>query len=345
MKNFISNLNYESIVSKMAIHAFKKHQVLKEWKTIIIALLVAKLLTNTVSMYAGFNMIYSYVYQFVSNHIASFVSGLIILLIIEVLTIAFMNKAFKFLLKGDFKTAAFPLVLSILMFAASFHLSTNGLALERSEMVDNTVILADEYKFNQTQTKTEYSEQISYLQERILDIKANPQGWTGGVRSVLLSDQLAMIDSYTNDIKTLHTERKTALNKLEKSNKIELDKNTATMANEAKKYYDVATAIMLGQILFSGLLMHYWSGIYEDKEKDAHTKEIVQTIASNIDSQVFALLMNKINGTAQTFGTAIEIAMGNSGTKPLLIPVQNKAEADQEQSQNDARCNYHVKSF
>ncbi len=152
MKKFnFKNLNYKILISKLSENAYKIHEFSKEWKMAIITIFFAKLVTNGVSIYAGYNFIYLYSLQILNSVFWSQIVAVVFLLIVEILTMVFLAKFFKFLLRTHYKTALFSFIASVILFSISFVISTNGLAMKQSAVADNTNIINEKYETTKQQ--------------------------------------------------------------------------------------------------------------------------------------------------------------------------------------------------
>lgn len=319
MKNF---LNYENAVHNLASREYKLHKVSKEWKIIILSLVLAKVGTNLISMYAGYSLVYHYIYQLLNHAAATVAASVVVLLIIELLTVNYLKKSVKFILRGDLKTAIFPTVLATGLFILSFHLSTNGLALKRSEKADNTEAITNNFTTQKEQTELRYNAQIEAINKRITTIEANPQGWANGKRTILLAPQLKQIDEYYKQISALQNELKKELQTIMDKQKHEINQNTATMQSEAEKYYKAVAFIMFFQLFSNTMLMYFWSRIYTEQQKEQLTAETVQAIAADIDNNIFSLLVEKLNSTFLSIDTALKFQLQHTAFGQNAITAQ-----------------------
>lgn len=327
-----NNLNYKTIISKLSDNAYKIHEFSKEWQIAIITIIFAKLVTNGVSIYAGYNFIYLYSLQILNSVFWSQIVAIVLLLIVEILTMVFLSKFFKFLLRTCYKTALFPFIASVVLFSISFVISTNGLAMKQSSNADNSNIITEQYETSEQQINDNYTDKINDLKLFINTIKSNPEGWSSGKRTILLKSQINKIDSLYNIIAIQQTAQKQELANLKTEQIKELQTNKILVTNEANKYFTIVAIIMILQFLFNGSLMFFYSKIYQDNNKETFIKETVTNIVGNIKENVFTFFKNEFHNTANLFINDLEIH--NQEISPELSNGKNKELDSQKVAQN-----------
>ncbi len=327
-----NNLNYKTIISKLSNNAYRLDEFAKEWKTAIITIIFAKLVTNGVSIYAGYNYIYLYSLPILNSVLWSQIVAVVFLLVVEILTMVFLSKFFKFLLRTHYKTALFPFIASVILFSISFVISTNGLAMKQSSNADNSNIITEQYETSEQQINDNYTDKTNDLKLFINTIKSNPEGWSNGKRTILLKSQIHKIDSLYNTIAMLQTAQQKELTNLKTDLKNELQTNKILVTNEANKYFTIVAIIMIMQFLFNGSLMFFYSKIYQDNNKETFIKETVTNIVGSIRENVFTFFQNEFHNTANLFITDLEIH--NQETNPELKNGTNEELNSQRVAQN-----------
>jgi len=317
-------LRLNDILKNRAKSIYKKHAFVIEWQTFIAISIILKLATIAFSIFAGFFYFNSLFVAMLNNPFMAKVFSIIALLIIEVLTAISLSKFFKFALRLEFKTAIPILLLSIFFFGISFISSTNGLALRQSEKVDNTEILTAQYNDKILNINLLYDSQKEEIKQQINTIKANPQGWTGGKRNILLEPQLKQIDSYYVSLQKIEENRKAELNQSNASYLNDINLNSLQASNESERFYKITAFIMLLVFIINGLLIFFYSKIYNENEKELQTIEVIQNFSDNIQDKAVNLIENQIQDTFALYFSAIQ---GNfeKTNKPLLSSKQDNS--------------------
>ena len=335
MKINFNNIRYNNFISKIATNEYKLHKFKREWRVAILTVLVFKLATNVVSIYAGYNYFNFILLPLINKALLTSIIAIIFLMFIEILTVIFLKKSFKFLLRTKYKAMIMPFVAAFIMFGISFYTSTNGLAMQRSDKADQTQTITNKYDTQKEQIKTDYSNRIQQVEGFITTLKQNPAGWQNGKRCILTSEQTKKIDSLYNVI-SLHRDKQKALTTaINKDMKKEISINKTLMTNEATKYYRIVIVIMIVQILCNLGLMFFYSRIYEDDNKEAHINETVQDISEAIEHNVFSLLANKLQNTMNFFTDALEIQNHKNEPKNFKSVNEIPSEIDNKKNKSE----------
>jgi len=294
------------LLKKLARINFKKHSFIIEWRTFILISIILKISAMTFSVFAGYYYFNQLFISILNSAFLSSVFGVIVLLIVEILTAISLSKFFKFALRLEMKSAMPILFLSIFFFSISFVSSTNGLALRQSQKIDNTEIITAQYNDKILNVNLLYDDKKALVKERINTIKANPQGWTKGKRTILLSYQLKRIDDYYNDLQKSEKNRKQELNGLKSKNQNDLQLNSKYMNLESEKYYKIVSVLMLMIFLINGLLMFFYSKIFNENEAELATVEVIKTFSTDINNKAVNLIENQIQDTFNMYFSAIQ---------------------------------------
>lgn len=274
-----------------AVKNWQKYSFKKEWACVICLLLVLKLATSAVSIFSGFFYLDNFFFSFTDSEIASLIFSFITLLIIEGLCTLFLAKFFKFALRLEFKTAVLPLVCACLMFAISFVVSCNGIALFASQSEDLSKLINAKYNSQITEYKNENSLNIKQLESYIETIKKNPENWSGGKRCVLSEYQNREIAKTYDLIATYKNDLKKQLQSVENLRNNELAENNKNTTDKSDQYYNIVAFIMLIQVVCSGGLWFFWCKISGQDAPENDYKESV----NDIYNQANTLIDNGLN--------------------------------------------------
>ncbi len=303
MRNFIQ---FGETVKKIAKNSYKKHSFVKEWQTFIFIAILLKLAAMAFSIFAGFFYFDNLFISLLNSPFWSKFFSVLALLFIEVLTAISLSKFFKFALRLHFKTAVPVFFLSLFFFSISFISSTNGLALRQSSKADNTVLLTAQYNDKVFNINTLHSNQKDQAKEQIVTIKANPQGWANGKRTILLAGQLNQIDKYYSILQSLESVHKSELSKLKTSFNNSILQCERQMLFEGEKYYKIVSFIMALVFLVNGLIMFFYSKVFNENEQELQKIEVIETFSDDIQNQTTGLIEDKINNTFDLYFSAMQ---------------------------------------
>lgn len=303
MRNFIQ---FGETVKKLAKNSYKKHSFVKEWQTFIFIAILLKLAAMAFSIFAGFFYFDNLFIFLLNSPFWSKFFSVLALLFIEVFTAISLSKFFKFALRLHFKTAIPVFFLSLFFFSISFFSSTNGLALRQSTKADNTEFLTAQYNDKVLNTNTLYTNQKDQAKEQIETIKANPQGWANGKRTILLASQLNQIDKYYSVLQSLESDHKSELSKLKTSFDNSLLQCKREMQFESEKYYKIVSFIMALIFLVNGLIMFFFSKVFNENEQELQKIEVIETFSDDIQTQTTGLIEDKINNTFALYFSAMQ---------------------------------------
>jgi len=302
-----TQFNYQILLSKVAKNQYQLHNQKQEWKMFIAFVFLMKVITWVVSMFAGFYFFRSLIFATWGNMSLAVIATVFILVAIEGSTNVALAKFFKFAFRGTnhFATALTMGFLVLLLFGISFYSSTNGLAMKQARKVDNTSAILQQFADKKRAINRQYSEQIADIDAQISTIKQNPQGWTRGRRTTLLTWQLNKIDSLLFVKSGLQQAQKNEISALNEQKNYRLSENKRTMTAEADKYYSVIMVIMVVQFIVSGILMFFWKKIHLEDDADSVISEEINEMNDIITSNAFYALKNRISDVSNAFTVAM----------------------------------------
>ncbi len=280
-------------MSKHAYNQYALHSFVQEWRTAIFVILLLKLTTIAVSLYAGYHYLTYIIYPLVNNTLAANTISIITLLLIETLTAISLTKFFKFLLRKHLLTTISVFLFSMLIYSVSFYISTQGLSMRQSSQADKSATITDNYKTKITNTENLYTQQISDLKTEIKTIKQNPAGWTNGKRTVLTNTQLKQIENYNNKILHHYNTLNNKLEELKTEYNKKLKENNTNTTNTARKYYYIVVIIMSIQFICNGLLMFFYSRITHENNNTQILKEDLKTLKNKLYTNMYELLKSE----------------------------------------------------
>ncbi len=305
-----SNLDYQVLLSRLARNAYKLHNLKKEWKVFILFVFLAKVLTWSTSIFAGYYYFSQLLFPVLQNSMFTSLTAISTLIIIEVLTTITLAKFFKFLLRGTnhiSTTIALSLVV-VTLFGLSFISSTNGLAMRQGTKTDKTGIIVENTNFEKKQIKNEFRDRFLNLEEQISTIKNNPQGWSRGVRSILISRQLSNIDSLQKHKAELFQEQKAELALIDQKEQSEILLNKQETTAEANKYYKIIAWVMIVQFVASGVLMFFWKRILNEDDQELIISEKIKILKDTMVSNAYHAAINEFSGVSKLIASQLMIS-------------------------------------
>lgn len=271
-------------LNKLAKEKFDIHAISKEWRNAIFAAIGLKALTNIVSIFAAYNLVYNYLLTVTGNQKLSIATSGIFLILIEVVTLFSLEKSFKFTLHKRFTTAIVSFIFAIACLSLSFYLSTEGLALRQSNEVDGTSTIVENFKIERDGIESDYKNQISKINSEINLIKNST--WRGR----LSGKQMNTIKAYNNDILNLRKEMKTEINTVKGAKNESIANNSTVMSSEGNKYYWIAAILLIMQTVLNFVLMLFWSLIRNEKTPKAKIYEEINELRTTLTSNMFGMV-------------------------------------------------------
>ena len=321
-----TSLNYQVLLSKVAKNQYKLHNQKQEWKAFIFFVFLIKAVTWAVSIFAGWHFFNQIILRATGNIIFSAVVSALILLAIEGATNLALAKLFKFLYRGTnhLSTTVAMLFVVLLLFGVSFYSSTTGLSMRQARKADNTKEIIEKYSIKADELKKEYKASAHDLDAQIAIIKQNPQGWSHGKRTTLLTWQLDKIDSLLYIKSDNKQQLKNELTKLKQEKNFQLSRNNALMTAEADKYYNIVMAIMIMQFITSGMLMYFFKIIHAEDNPEGQVNEEIKELNEIITANTFYAMKSRMSDLSGAFSAAII----NQMPDPEILPLSDYEEPD-----------------
>lgn len=307
-----------SLLKSFAIRNWQKYSFKKEWAGVILLMLILKLATSAVSIFSGWFYLNNFFYSFTDSDTASRLFAGVALVLIEGLCALFLAKFFKFALRCEFVTSALPLLCAGLVFAISFLVSTNGIALYTTKAEDLSKEINDKFNIQvstaQKQCEADNAEIMAYIETQ----KANPQGWSGGKRCMLSQFQAEEIAKAYDIING----NKLALNKkvqdIESQRNLALAQNAKKTTDTADRYYSIVAFIMLIQVICSGGLWFMWSKIAAQDAPENDKREAIEDIYSRTVNMIDSGIDNCVTAKLSEMQTVFAQLNNDHRVKELL---------------------------
>jgi len=293
--------NFDVNASKFASNYFTEHKTSKEWKFTIIATIGLKILASIVSVFAGYKFFNNFLYPFVGSDFFTSFFSVLFLLVIEVMTITFIAKSFKygFKIRKDWKPLIFTGIVTIFLFGVSFVVSTKGIAMWRSEKVDESVLITDNHNLDKQNTAAYYDNRIEEINAEIALLKGHT--WKGRLSTKILNE----IKDYNDQISDLRQQRKSDLLALNTQKAQNLSLNKSETTSEASKYYLFVAIVMFFQLFTQFLVAYFAFKIFKEEEpeklKNEHINHMQRKIKSNVDKFMLASFTSAYHQQAKEF--------------------------------------------
>jgi hypothetical protein len=278
---FLSNF-----VGRAAGKAHKINSIKKEWLIAIIVFHVARLGAMGVSIYAGFYYISYTLSPVIQNPVHVLYASVTILVMLELLNMVFLSKALKFGLHFNWKVFISAGIVAAGLYTLSFIISTNGLAMRMSRVVDNSDAIIADNRGQIAAMHAEYDAQIVVLRDGIRAIDASPGGWKDGRKDgTLTPSQLTERNQLTTAIAAINAERRANVKQLQSVQENLLAQNRTTMSENATKYYEHVSWVMFS-LLFSNFMIAFFNSRIAEQDKPE------QVIGDQIELLVTQSLQN-----------------------------------------------------
>jgi hypothetical protein len=302
IKNMAKVVNF---VENTAINFAKKKTIAAEWLQIISTLAIVRIGTNIVSVYAGYHYVISKAAGF---GVAAPAVAVVLLLAIETLTIGTLQRAAKFAAKRRALIAVSAAFFALTLYAISFHISTSGMAAKAAANVDTGAAIAQHHGTELMRINAYYDTQAAQINEAIATEKNNPQGWQGGRRTTLTTEQLSSIKQYNEALRDNETARAAALNSAA------IERQTAQQSNEsnttatAANYYAIAAIVMFFQFAATVGIALFFVAIYREIDMQTYTAELIAQTAANSATQARNTMLQDYADTANRLHQAAALA-------------------------------------
>ena len=318
--------DFDLWATKEAVENFKSWHISKEYRVLILILIVGKRVTQIFSIYAAYYFLFTYINNSLNNLVVSVVFTLFFLALIEVLTAVFISKFSKFMLKGQFKTMVVFAFLMVVMFSVSFYTSTEGLEMRAVADVLVTDSITLKYKQEQETVIAQYNERIAHYKQQIETVESNPQGWKDGKRCILVKEQLEKIDEYTTKIEQLNNELEQQKEKLNQTKLTEIETNKTESQQTGNENYWFAVAVMFFSFVVNVGLMIIDSLIYKEKRPADFDNEQTNFLISTIKNFVKTVVTDEVSEEVQHLQKGIIHASTRTQTQsevPVPAPEKN----------------------
>jgi len=261
MKNIAKNLSTKAMQNK---------EKSSEFGIYVVILAIAKITTNLISIgtsfYYLFHLLKSLIpYQFISTALT-----LLILSILEYLIYISVDKTFKFIFKSRIKQSIALAFTAILFYSISFFWSTNGIKEYKKNQSDQSISITKNYQFSKDSVIAVYADYLSSIKTDFANIErqkklankayANRPGDLSYVLRILDKKKKPLTDKKFELIK----ERDAKIVDINKLSKNDLSKNTKTAETKGEKAYYIVAAIMILQIIITGILFAFFNTIFKE---------------------------------------------------------------------------------
>jgi len=316
-----------NLIEKRAIKTFKANDFLYEYGFFVGLLLLIKLATIGFSAYASFYLIKSFLMAHNNTETMAIVFTVLAIAFIEIPANVGLGKFYKLSIKGNIRWAIYFLLMSFIFFGISFFTTSNGFAQKEVQKTDNTDSILEKYDFQVSQLKKTAEKDKNQCDTAIHRIEINPAGWSGGIRCILLPNQLTKIDGYNLEKKIINEVLRADINIIEAKKAEELKVNASNLVVVENRFYYISASIMLVQLIVNGLIMFFFSKIYADKHSEQLARDTLKTFAHNIAETTDQLIKENISKQYISYMSALSFQLGEFDNKQTLpiVPKDNKS--------------------
>jgi len=316
-------MNITSKIAEYSAKNFLKAPNKEEWKWAIIVLMVARIFTIAVAVYAGYAYMHITLLPVIGDGIALAILSATTLLIIELLNMMFLSKTFKFMLHKRWGILAVTASVSVLIYIAGYHIATNGLAMKEATGVDRSPEILNEYKEERKVIEADYREQIAVINGQIAAIDRSPGGYNNYVKDGTLSkEQQATRAKLVMKIDSLKGVQRATLATLSTARTNQLESNSSTMTSTADRYRGIVGYIIGSQVVITFIIIFLF-GIITREEKPEEVQEQEYSLLmdghqakiSRKSKEIFIANMQAIEhqlAMAKVYGQSGKIAISNS---------------------------------
>jgi len=270
-----------NFLETLAVNFAAKKSITQEWNMALIVLILLKISTNIVGVYAGFYYLFS-VASRVLPQLAATITSVVLLTFIEFLTVYVLIRAAKMIRTKQAKAGIYASLAALLLYSISFHFATTGLATHASmKVTKQTEILAID-KENTETVNSKIDDLKSELKQEKADINANPQRKLNSRKFVLSDLQLNRITEINTKLENLENQRLIELKELSQSTGLKLKDDHAEMKANASKYWLFTAFIMGIQFIVTISLALLYVAIRKEVEPELMFNESVQDVKIKI---------------------------------------------------------------
>lgn len=317
-----------------AATAIQRYDVAREFWALIFGFIMLRLATSFVSIFSG--------YAFFSVELAGVlpsatlreVAAVALLVCVELVTAGFIFKCFKFVFAQRWQLAAAMLVGVGVFFFISFHTSTRGIALYKSDTTDAKITLESKSAAGVDSVANFYDGQIELLRASLDDIK--PQTWNkrhqttadgrDTVVYLLTTVQEQTKTEIYNKILSLQSAKSATIADYRHSIADELASVQAAADVDADKYYIYVVIIMLLQLASNGVLCYFYSRIYHENNRADEIAGVVANFADTIADDTDALINRQTTAQYNHYVNALErrlLLLQTAAASPALAAQTN----------------------
>jgi len=280
MKTHISNIYKSSLI------ATKINNFSKEWNVEYNLIRFVRLLLSVISLLTAFSFGYYYL-SLILNTVLAIILTIVFLTLFEIFSVRVQLKTFKYLINNDIRTFLALLIPSILLFAASFYSSSQGIAMYVKQSNVKKEIIKNDFDLQKQAINKKIDAQKTPLISELNNLQTNFD------KSIAYMQQ-RNIRQINNQLLEIEDKRETEINKLS-SEYSEKQANEKTKTNiEAKNYFYVVGFFIIFQLLTSFLLVFLAHGIQKDMNKNYLKNNTLTVKLKYIENEI----SNKINETA-----------------------------------------------
>jgi len=326
--------------------AYRKLTILEhaqENRLLIVLAFLLKIVANLLSAFAAYKFVNFTLTDLVKNYSTIITPGAIIyatiffLILIELLTNAFLAFALKYSYRKRLKQAVLRYVLFALMFVLSVYSSSKGVVIgekQASNITKNTdsIILAKTLKL-----KIFYADKIELQENRKQIILSNPTVWDGsGKRSGFSPSQLEKVDNINlkiDSLKTVYSFKSDSI--LSSKEVVILEQNQAAEKRSESSTNIIYVALFL-QLVTTLFLWH--SYFLSTKEN----KKFLDFTTNDFEHDFSELAYSMQTRFAELFGTIVSVnqqALDNVEMPKILMQSdkETKAEIKENNTNNTGR--------
>jgi hypothetical protein len=281
-----------------AVTKIQRQETAREFGGLILGFVLLRLATSAVSIFSGWAFFNVELSALIANDTARELSAVALLAIIEAITAGFLFKFFKFIFAHRWGVAGAMLAGVAVFFFVSFHTSTRGIALYKSDTTNKNVFIEQKAAAGVDSITNYYNQQIELLKISIAEIR--PQTWnkrhqtTADGRDttiyLLTTAQENTKTELYNKIIALQAAQSDAIREYRRGIDTEKQTNQAAANVEADKYFLYVAMIMLLQLSANGVLCFFYSRIYHENNRAdeiaADVADFAAVIADNTDALI-----------------------------------------------------------
>ena len=313
-----------------AATAIKRYDVAREFWALIFGFIMLRLATSFVSIFSGYAFFRVELAGVLPSETLREVAAVALLVCVELVTAGFIFKCFKFVFAQRWQLAAAMLAGVGVFFFISFHTSTRGIALYKSDTTDAKITIESKSAAGVDSVANFYDGQIELLRASLNDIK--PQTWNkrqqktadgrDTVVYLLTTVQEQTKTEIYNKILSLQSAKSAAIADYRATIDDELASVQAAADVDANKYYIYVVIIMLLQLVSNGVLCYFYSRIYHENNRADEIAGIVANFADTIADDTDAIINRQTTAQYNQYVNALERRLLSLQASPTLATAQ-----------------------